>query len=548
MLTKIEGYTAEVAFYFFLLIAIVPKIISGQGIVQSNTNKYCAEFAPCSSDGGGVIVALDLTKDQTITFLSPSGTNMTYARTPKSAAAAAQASRQRSGSDTNVVVGWHGLSGINAANVIVNRRRGNEKETYTGSFVTDDGNICKLHYMNGRQVVKCQHASTFPPSLDPEEPTTANEERRDDKIVSHVTSPTTTNSAPSTIDIMVAWTEKAECHLSDMSTNCTVDDSTKNTMEDLVDLAVAETNTAYTESNIKINLRLVHAFRHWYVEEGSRAFQDTMLHMQYSKAISKKRDSFNADVVAILISAGGGICGLAKLGPAYEDMFSITHYNCATGAYIFGHEIGHNMGCRHDRGTHSACDTNKYPSVAYGWRDPQGAFRDIMAYGCRTDQCDKNTASSCPGIQRFSSSTVTFEGKPTGDEYNNCARQHNKVRVKVENYEDGTRISSPTASPNNQPSNCEDSTRPFLVNLKDRTCAWVRNFQTTLRCAKGNGAVANHCPKTCGKCDVCMDANKRFYLKNGNLKSCEWVRNKQTKKRCKKIGDDFTCRKTCGKC
>jgi len=94
---------------------------------------------------------------------------------------------------------------------------------------------------------------------------------------------------------------------------------------------------------------------------------------------------------------------------------------------------------------------------------------------------------------------------------------------------------------------CKDSTRPFLVNKKKKTCAWVANDATTFRCSKGNGSVATHCPKTCGTCGKCVDAKKRFSLKNGNLKSCLWVKNNPNG-RCKKIGDKYTCRKTCGDC
>jgi len=107
------------------------------------------------------------------------------------------------------------------------------------------------------------------------------------------------------------------------------------------------------------------------------------------------------------------------------------------------------------------------------------------------------------------------------------------------------KTSTPTIS---LPSPCEDSTRPFLVNEKARKCDWVSKATTKKRCAKGNGAVATNCPKTCGTCGNCVDAVKRFYLPNGNLKSCLWVKAKNTIKRCNKIGDNFTCRATCGHC
>jgi len=104
----------------------------------------------------------------------------------------------------------------------------------------------------------------------------------------------------------------------------------------------------------------------------------------------------------------------------------------------------------------------------------------------------------------------------------------------------------PAPTPTSTPS-CKDSTRPFLVNFRDRKCDWVAKASES-RCAKGNFSVATHCPKTCGLCNTCVDAVKRFYLKNGKLKSCEWVANKQSNNRCKKIGDKHTCRKTCGAC
>jgi len=97
---------------------------------------------------------------------------------------------------------------------------------------------------------------------------------------------------------------------------------------------------------------------------------------------------------------------------------------------------------------------------------------------------------------------------------------------------------------------CEDSTRKFIVHNKDQDCEWAAKHQTKKRCAKGNGAVATHCPKTCGKCETqrCINAKKRFYLKNDTLRSCKWVSSRNTESRCKKIGDKYTCRASCGLC
>jgi len=99
---------------------------------------------------------------------------------------------------------------------------------------------------------------------------------------------------------------------------------------------------------------------------------------------------------------------------------------------------------------------------------------------------------------------------------------------------------------------CVDSTREFVYKedqLKD--CAWVSK-NPEVRCAKENNSVATHCPATCGTCDTCNDAVKQFMTLEKGLHTCEWVGAKgnlgPVPQRCKDIGDDSTCRKTCGTC
>jgi hypothetical protein len=54
------------------------------------------------------------------------------------------------------------------------------------------------------------------------------------------------------------------------------------------------------------------------------------------------RTTYGADIVALLID-DSQYCGKAWLGPSIGLMFSVTAWNCATGYYTFGHEIGHNF-------------------------------------------------------------------------------------------------------------------------------------------------------------------------------------------------------------
>ena len=196
------------------------------------------------------------------------------------------------------------------------------------------------------------------------------------------------------------------------------------------------------------------------------------------------------------------------------------------------------MGCLHSRGSHSKCDTNAHDKYNFGWRDPEGEFRTIMALDCNYSQeCDIGTSRHCARIQRFSNPTTKYNEKKIGNTYNDCSRQHNSVRSIVENYYEPKPISQ-----------CRDSTLRFIVNKTERNCKWVAMAKTKERCSKQGGWVATHCPKTCGTCDNCVDAQKKFRSKSGSLKTCKWAKKGQSNSRCQKIGDDMTCRKTCGKC
>lgn len=77
-----------------------------------------------------------------------------------------------------------------------------------------------------------------------------------------------------TIDVMVVWTKQAECSVSKLGWPCTLTPTTENNMRGLIDLAIAETNTAFQLSGILTTLRLVHAYRDLeYVEPTNTAYR-----------------------------------------------------------------------------------------------------------------------------------------------------------------------------------------------------------------------------------------------------------------------------------
>ena len=123
--------------------------------------------------------------------------------------------------------------------------------------------------------------------------------------------------------------------------------TTQSSILSCINLAVAETNTAYSLSGVNVDLRLVHAAFDTYVENSTNAF-DAALRDVTNDGDGKLdqahtlRTTYSADIVVLMID-DPHLCGIAWLGPSIGRTFSVTSWNCATGQYSFGHEIGHNF-------------------------------------------------------------------------------------------------------------------------------------------------------------------------------------------------------------
>ena len=243
------------------------------------------------------------------------------------------------------------------------------------------------------------------------------------------------NDEGGNLDVMIIWTRRAECVAAGRGKYCIVDDVSTANMKGIIDLAVEETNAAYSLSGVDTELLLVHSYMlRDYVEASSRAFNTALKHISSMADIRTERSYCGADLVALIIDDSQS-CGIAYVGPSARRMFSVTAWNCATGYYSFGHEIAHNLGCEHDRGQKDSC-TSDLGNYNYGYRDPNGAFRTILAYNCNTDQCDTNPSSSCVRIQRFSTPdpAYTYNGKAIGTCLSDNARRINEVKAAVAGY------------------------------------------------------------------------------------------------------------------
>ena len=339
----------------------------------------------------------------------------------------------------------------------------------------------------GNQVIKVTPSGDFPPEEDDEE--VDGDRRYLEEISSRnlrgASTPTASRQLDdignTIIDVMVLWTKEAECAQSGITTGCflngawvnnantckeqgeTVDcdrtQATEDNMRSLIDLAIEETNTAYDESGVNAQLRLVHAQFFEYDEvlrtASQNPFREALYDTRASAVVGELRTTYGADIVSTIIGSDGS-CGMTWRGPRIDLMFNIVRYSCATGYYTFGHEIGHNLGCNHDRGSIPApaetpdiycTDFSQYP-YQYAWRDPEANFRTILAFACRADQCDNNTGGGCTRIQRFSNPTTLYQGKALGNAQNDNVRTMNENLATVAAYYPPVQPPTPNPTPN----------------------------------------------------------------------------------------------------
>ena len=135
----------------------------------------------------------------------------------------------------------------------------------------------------------------------------------------------------------VVWTKKAECQNAALSNNCAVNEDTEDKMHLLIALAVSETNAAFQMSNVNTELNLVHSYRHTHNEQGDP--YNWLRELRLHGDIRTQRLKHGADIVSMIVGTTD-FCGLGYIGPHKEYMYSISSWNCATGYFSFGHEIG----------------------------------------------------------------------------------------------------------------------------------------------------------------------------------------------------------------
>jgi len=176
-----------------------------------------------------------------------------------------------------------------------------------------------------------------------------------------------------------------------------------------IDAALFDLNSALTDSGIATQVFLAHTQEVAYSESGGASTQLNNLREPGDGVLDEVhdiRDEHKADLV-MMISNALEVCGIANFGfelntPQPENAFSVVLRGCLNnGGFTFAHEIGHNLGLRHDW-LAAPCD-NGGVDHGKGHVAPDLAFQTIM--GIET---------SVLRIGRFSNPDLSFSAQPTG--------------------------------------------------------------------------------------------------------------------------------------
>jgi hypothetical protein len=161
----------------------------------------------------------------------------------------------------------------------------------------------------GNEVVLKQNVNQFVDKEDPDDDYLDDNERRIlEEDPSSWSRELTYIDDPGTIDIMVIYTKGVMCTeaFKKKTRDCPVNVANQRPIEALIDLAVLESNTAYKNSKIPAQFRLVHTHMDPVYSEYGEGIEDVIRNMRnknggHFRYIESMRDSVGADFVVLLI-------------------------------------------------------------------------------------------------------------------------------------------------------------------------------------------------------------------------------------------------------
>ncbi len=189
----------------------------------------------------------------------------------------------------------------------------------------------------------------------------------------------------------------------------------------VIDMAITQANQAYADSQISASLKLVHRGLVSYNESGSASTDIYRLQDPadgYIDEVHQIRDCVGADIVSMFVD-GFNACGIGFLMccGGYEGFeeyaFNVVDKDCVPN-FTFAHEVGHNVGCHHDRDNAGGGAAFSY---SYGYRTPNQVYRTVMAYSPGTR------------IGYFSNPGVSYQGYVLGVPLGQSGETHNALTI-----------------------------------------------------------------------------------------------------------------------
>ncbi|MCB0332391.1 MAG: hypothetical protein KDD55_02760 [Bdellovibrionales bacterium] len=238
-----------------------------------------------------------------------------------------------------------------------------------------------------------------------------------------------------TIDVLVAYTPSALAAA-----------GSTDAMLAQIDTAISLANTAYENSGIDLQLRLVHAYET--EQDESDSFSTDLSDFASDgdgrfDEVHSLRNQYGADM-SVLARGPGEYCGIgfrpynSTLLALDTLAFSVVGINCFT-YHSLAHELGHNLGAHHN--VENAGGTPLYED-GYGehWtslaeEDAGTLYRSVMAYAPGTR------------VAHFSNPNILHQGAPTGIEKqsNNASLLAASAPI-VANYRDSVVSLTPSPS------------------------------------------------------------------------------------------------------